>query len=179
MKCWNSAFNARGFETNYSSYIVRRSENLCSSSGGAQEKGKTGWNSGWNSGFWYCIFLTLRLTLVFSWGLAEVCGFLLSPWSCDLYNWQVLLLTDWLTGPPSTLHHATHQSKGKLQTQEHIRFTRQRRPYLDGMKFDLHREKILNTFCMAQMISEMAVDRILLRFSFSVHKQTTTQKAYQ
>ncbi len=42
MKCWNSAFNAQKFETNYSSCTVR---NICSSSGGALEKGKTGWNS--------------------------------------------------------------------------------------------------------------------------------------
>jgi hypothetical protein len=30
------------FETNYSNCTVRSSENICSSSGGAQEKGKTG-----------------------------------------------------------------------------------------------------------------------------------------
>ncbi len=32
-------------ETNYKTCSVRSSENMCSSSGGAQEKGKTGWNS--------------------------------------------------------------------------------------------------------------------------------------
>jgi hypothetical protein len=42
MKCWNSAFNARGFESNYSDCTGRSSENICSISGGAQEKGKSG-----------------------------------------------------------------------------------------------------------------------------------------
>ncbi len=44
MKCCNSvpAFNAQGsIESNYNSCAVRSSENICSSSGGAQEKGKT------------------------------------------------------------------------------------------------------------------------------------------
>jgi len=40
MKCWNSAFNAQGFESNYSSCTGRSSENICSSSAGAQEKRK-------------------------------------------------------------------------------------------------------------------------------------------
>jgi len=40
----NSAFNAQGSETNYnySSCTGRSSENICSSSGGAQGKGKIG-----------------------------------------------------------------------------------------------------------------------------------------
>jgi hypothetical protein len=49
MKCRNSLRNAETqylmhkFETNYSSYSTgKRSENICSSSGGAQENGKTG-----------------------------------------------------------------------------------------------------------------------------------------
>ncbi len=33
------------FETNYSSCTVRSSENICSSSGGAQENGKTGYET--------------------------------------------------------------------------------------------------------------------------------------
>jgi hypothetical protein len=48
MKCCNSVWNAEtqhlmhlGFETNYSSCTVRSSENICSNSGGVQEKGKT------------------------------------------------------------------------------------------------------------------------------------------
>jgi hypothetical protein len=42
MKCWNSAFNAERLET---SCTGMSSENICSNSGGAQAKGKTGWNS--------------------------------------------------------------------------------------------------------------------------------------
>ncbi len=48
MKCLNSAFNAQGSRVIiYSSCTgSRSSENICSSSsGGAQEKGNTGWNS--------------------------------------------------------------------------------------------------------------------------------------
>jgi hypothetical protein len=41
MKCWKSAFNAQGSESKYSSCTGRSSENICSSSGGAHEKGKT------------------------------------------------------------------------------------------------------------------------------------------
>jgi hypothetical protein len=41
MTCSNSAFNAQGSRV----IIVERSANICSSTGGAQEKGKTGWNS--------------------------------------------------------------------------------------------------------------------------------------
>jgi len=50
MKCcnsvhWNSAFNAQGSRVIIVVVLSRSSENICSSSGGAQEKGKTGWNS--------------------------------------------------------------------------------------------------------------------------------------
>jgi len=39
----NSAFNAQGLETNYNSCCTgKSSENICTSSGGAQEKEKTG-----------------------------------------------------------------------------------------------------------------------------------------
>ncbi len=41
MRSWNSAFNAQG-SSNYSSCTGRRSGNICSNSGGAQEKGKRG-----------------------------------------------------------------------------------------------------------------------------------------
>jgi hypothetical protein len=41
MTCWNSAFNAQGSRL----IIVERSANICSSTGGAQEKGKTRWVS--------------------------------------------------------------------------------------------------------------------------------------
>jgi hypothetical protein len=47
MKCWNSAFNAHKVRGTIIVVVRtgRISENICSSSGGAQEKGKTGWNS--------------------------------------------------------------------------------------------------------------------------------------
>ncbi len=42
MKCWNSAFNAQiTLESNYSNCTGGRREYICSSSGGAQVKGKT------------------------------------------------------------------------------------------------------------------------------------------
>ncbi len=43
-------------ETNYSSCTVRSSENICSSSGGAHEKGKTGWNSVYHQSWWFSEF---------------------------------------------------------------------------------------------------------------------------
>jgi len=50
MKCWNSAFNAQGSRWgNYSTCTCRSSENICSSSGGAQGKRKNGVKTGWNS----------------------------------------------------------------------------------------------------------------------------------
>jgi hypothetical protein len=46
MKCWDSAFNARGFRVPIvPRYTVTSSENICNRSGGAEDKGKTGWNS--------------------------------------------------------------------------------------------------------------------------------------
>jgi hypothetical protein len=47
MKCYNRVRNAeiQRFETNYSSCTGKSSENICNSSGGAQEKGKIGCNS--------------------------------------------------------------------------------------------------------------------------------------
>jgi hypothetical protein len=52
MKCWNSAFNAQGLKSNYSNRTGRRSENRCSRSAGAQEKGNTGWNSVYHQNWW-------------------------------------------------------------------------------------------------------------------------------
>jgi len=87
------------FETNYNSCTGKSNENICSSSGGAQEKGRTRWNSvyhqnwwfsvspplnanvffsrfflispcvWWNAGFWRCVCLTLRITLMCEWHL--------------------------------------------------------------------------------------------------------------
>jgi hypothetical protein len=44
------------FETIYSSCRVMNSENICSSSGGVQEKGKTGWNSDYHQNWWFSEF---------------------------------------------------------------------------------------------------------------------------
>ncbi len=43
-------------QTNYSSCTSRSSENICSRSGGAQEKGKTGWNSVYHKNWWFSEF---------------------------------------------------------------------------------------------------------------------------
>ncbi len=51
MKCWNSAFNAQRLESNYSICTGMSSENICSNTGGAQAKGKRGWNSVYYSGW--------------------------------------------------------------------------------------------------------------------------------
>jgi len=45
MKCWKSAFNAQGSRLIIVALQVGSSENICSNSTGAKEKGKTGWNS--------------------------------------------------------------------------------------------------------------------------------------
>jgi hypothetical protein len=56
MKRWNSPFNAQGsrlmFETNYSSCTSKSTENICSRSEGAQEKGKTRWNLANHQNWW-------------------------------------------------------------------------------------------------------------------------------
>jgi hypothetical protein len=72
MKCWNSAFDTQGsrviigvvqvgavkyirstrFESNYRNCTGRNRENICSSSGGAQEKGKTGRNWVYHQNWW-------------------------------------------------------------------------------------------------------------------------------
>ncbi len=68
MKCWNSTFNAQG-----SSEIIKvctgsSNENICSSSEGAQEKGKTGWNAVYqspllklNTIIYVCIFVPSQM----------------------------------------------------------------------------------------------------------------------
>jgi hypothetical protein len=52
IKCWNSAFNAQGSRVTIVVVQVGSSENICSSSGGAQENGKTGWNSFHHQNLW-------------------------------------------------------------------------------------------------------------------------------
>jgi hypothetical protein len=56
MKCWYSAFNARGSRLIIVVVQFRISENICSSSGGAQEKGQTGWNSVYHQNWWFSEF---------------------------------------------------------------------------------------------------------------------------
>ncbi len=58
VKCWISAFDCTTFSRNYSSCTGRSSENLCSSSsGGAQEKRKTRWNSRNHQNWWFSNFI--------------------------------------------------------------------------------------------------------------------------
>jgi hypothetical protein len=49
MKCWVSWFNAQGSRV---IIVVRSSENICSSSGSAQEKENTRWNSVYHQNWW-------------------------------------------------------------------------------------------------------------------------------
>ncbi len=74
------SFSRTRFDSNYSNCTGRSIENISCSSGGAQEKGKTRWNSittkinfehspHWmlissSSGFWCCLSLTLRISLI-------------------------------------------------------------------------------------------------------------------
>jgi hypothetical protein len=53
MKCWYSAFNAQDSRLIIVVVEFRSSENICSSGGGAQEKGKTGWNSVYYQNWWF------------------------------------------------------------------------------------------------------------------------------
>ncbi len=53
MKCWNSAFNAQGSRLIIVVVRFGASEIICSSSGGAQEKGKTGWNLVYHQNWWF------------------------------------------------------------------------------------------------------------------------------
>ncbi len=43
------------FETNYNSCTGKSNENICSSDGGAQEKGRTGWNSVYHQNWWFSL----------------------------------------------------------------------------------------------------------------------------
>ncbi len=52
MKCWNSAFNAQGSRVIFNNCAGTSNEKICSSSGDAQEKGKTGWNSVYQQNCW-------------------------------------------------------------------------------------------------------------------------------
>ncbi len=52
MEGWNSAFNAQASRVIILVVQVGEVENLCSTSGGAQEKGKTGWNSVYHWNCW-------------------------------------------------------------------------------------------------------------------------------
>jgi hypothetical protein len=58
MKWWNSAFHARGLRLIISSCTVRSSEIVCKQqrTGGAQEKGKTGWNLVYDQNWWFSEF---------------------------------------------------------------------------------------------------------------------------
>lgn len=43
-------------QTNYGKYTTRSSENICSSNGSIQKKGKTWWNSIYHKNIWFCEF---------------------------------------------------------------------------------------------------------------------------
>jgi hypothetical protein len=80
------------FERNYSRCTGRSSENICNSSGGAQEKGKTGWNWVFQQNWWYSEFQPppppgLNANVFFCW------FFLVSPcvWPNSGFCWCVCL----------------------------------------------------------------------------------------
>jgi hypothetical protein len=52
MKCWNSAFNAQDSRVMIVVVQVGAVKIYVESSGGAQEKGKTGWNSVKHQNWW-------------------------------------------------------------------------------------------------------------------------------
>jgi hypothetical protein len=52
MKFWNSAFNEQGSRVTIVVVQVGSTENICSSTRGAQENGKTGWNSSYHQNLW-------------------------------------------------------------------------------------------------------------------------------
>jgi hypothetical protein len=96
MKRWNSAFIwCTRFETN-SRCTLRSSENICSSSEGAQEKGKTGWNSVYHQNWSFSEFHPLLNANVRFAGF-----FLISPcvwpnsgfWCCVFLTLRITLLT--------------------------------------------------------------------------------------
>jgi hypothetical protein len=92
MKCWNSAFNAQ-----LGSRVIavvsctgRSSENICSGSGGAQEQGKTGWNSIYPPKLveklvWVPVisFRKIFITSYAFWCPIMPKLAVLTPWSCD------------------------------------------------------------------------------------------------
>ncbi len=53
------------FETNYNSCTSKSNENICSSSGGAQEKGRTGWNSVYHQNWWFSVSPPLNANVFF------------------------------------------------------------------------------------------------------------------
>jgi len=62
-KCSNAGLQARAdcvrpsrVPTSYSNCTSKRSENICSSNGGAQENGKIGWNSVYHQNWWFSEF---------------------------------------------------------------------------------------------------------------------------
>jgi hypothetical protein len=80
-------------ETNYSRCTGKSSENICSSSGGARKKGKTGWNSVYHQIWWFFFWVSPSLNAnVFC------VGFLISPrvWP-NLGLWCHVFFTSWIT----------------------------------------------------------------------------------
>jgi len=60
MKCWNSAFNAEGSKLIIVAVLVAAVEIYVTAvEAGAQEKGKTGWNSVYNKNWWFSEFYPL------------------------------------------------------------------------------------------------------------------------
>jgi hypothetical protein len=124
------SFSRTRFDSNYSNCTGRSIENISCSSGGAQEKGKTRWNSittkinfehspplnanvlfcrcfliSSSSRFWWCLSLTLRISLIRSkkwrighWAVGKSVSVWMHrrlPWSPLLYKSIYLLQNDY------------------------------------------------------------------------------------
>jgi hypothetical protein len=89
----------RRFETNYSNCTVRSSQNTCSRSGGAHEKGKTGWNSVYHQNWWFSEFHPHWMLMYFFAGffLISTCVWPNSGFRCCVFlPSRITLLSDYV-----------------------------------------------------------------------------------
>jgi len=87
VKCWNSAFNAQGSRLIIVVLHVRAVKNICSSSGGAEERWKTRWNSVYHQYWWKKLVLVPVILL---------CKIFIPS-----YTFDILLCRNWPFSPPN------------------------------------------------------------------------------
>jgi hypothetical protein len=97
------------FKTNYNSCLVKSSENICSSSGGVQEKGKTWWNLVYHQNWWFSEFHPPLNTNVLFCRVQKI-STCLSPnsgfWCCVFHTLRIFPITC-----PSTIQELWIQSQ--------------------------------------------------------------------